>query len=85
MGLTLAQITSVQADAAALPFEKKIFDAVVSTDSYNFWGRDPEVFPVCARPLCCQRGGNGQYYNKLLITCFTICLFALFLTGDCFI
>lgn len=34
MGLTLEQITSVQADATALPFEKEFFDAVVSTDSF---------------------------------------------------
>ncbi|MPN51611.1 hypothetical protein SDC9_199259 [bioreactor metagenome] len=35
MGLTLEQTTTVKADAAALPFEKEFFDAVVSTDSYN--------------------------------------------------
>ena len=42
MALSHAQIIPVKADAEALPFEKGFFDAVVSTDSYNFWGRDPE-------------------------------------------
>lgn len=41
MGLTDEQITPVKADAEALPFEKAFFDAVVSTDSYNYFGRDP--------------------------------------------
>lgn len=41
MGLTDEQITPVKADAEALPFEKEFFDAVVSTDSYNYFGRDP--------------------------------------------
>ena len=42
MGLTSEQVIPVQADATAFPFEKDFFDAVVSTDSYNYWGRDPE-------------------------------------------
>jgi cyclopropane fatty-acyl-phospholipid synthase-like methyltransferase len=41
MGLTENQVTPVKADATALPFEKNFFDAVVSTDSYNYFGRDP--------------------------------------------
>ena len=41
MGLTQAQITPVKADATDLPFEKDFFDAVISTDSYNYFGRDP--------------------------------------------
>ena len=41
MGLSDEQITAVKADAAALPFPKAFFDAVVSTDSYNYFGRDP--------------------------------------------
>lgn len=36
------KITSVKADAINLPFEKEFFDAVVSTDSYNYFGRDRE-------------------------------------------
>ncbi|MEG1185189.1 MAG: class I SAM-dependent methyltransferase, partial [Eubacterium sp.] len=41
MGLNATQIIPVKADATALPFEKEFFDAVVSTDSYNYFGRDP--------------------------------------------
>lgn len=40
-GLTESEIVPVKADATALPFEKEFFDAVVSTDSYNYFGRDP--------------------------------------------
>lgn len=40
MGLTSEQIVPVKADACDLPFEKEFFDAVVSTDSYNYFGRD---------------------------------------------
>ena len=42
MGLTEEQIVPVKADAEHLPFEKEFFDAVISTDSYNYFGRDPE-------------------------------------------
>ncbi|MBO4312890.1 MAG: class I SAM-dependent methyltransferase [Desulfovibrio sp.] len=41
MGLSREQILPVKADANALPFERDFFDAVVSTDSYNYFGRDP--------------------------------------------
>ena len=41
MGLSREQVIPVKADAADLPFEKEFFDAVVSTDSYNYFGRDP--------------------------------------------
>ena len=41
MGLTESEIVPVKADATDLPFEKEFFDAVVSTDSYNYFGRDP--------------------------------------------
>ena len=40
MGLDKSQIIPVKADATDLPFEKEFFDAVVSTDSYNYFGRD---------------------------------------------
>ena len=36
MGLCEEQIVAVKADATDLPFEKEFFDAVVSTDSYNY-------------------------------------------------
>lgn len=40
MGLTKEQIVAVKADATALEYEKEFFDAIVSTDSYNYFGRD---------------------------------------------
>lgn len=40
LGLTDGQITPVKADACALPFAPDFFDAVVSVDSYNYFGRD---------------------------------------------
>lgn len=40
MGLTEEEITAVKADATDLKYEKEFFDAVVSTDSYNYFGRD---------------------------------------------
>lgn len=41
MGLSDGQIIPVKSDAQALPFEPNFFDAVVSTDSYNYFGRNP--------------------------------------------
>lgn len=42
MGVLDGQIHPVKADAAeGLPFEQQFFDAVVSIDSYNYFGRDP--------------------------------------------
>ena len=42
MGVPDGQIHPVKADAAeGLPFERHFFDAVVSIDSYNYFGRDP--------------------------------------------
>ncbi len=40
MGLKKKQVIPVKADAAGLPFEKEFFDAVVSIDSYHYFGRD---------------------------------------------
>ena len=40
MGLTENKIVAVKADAENLEFEKEFFDAVVSTDSYNYFGRN---------------------------------------------
>ncbi len=42
MGLDRNQIIPVKADATNLPFAKEFFDAVVSTDSYNYFGRDEQ-------------------------------------------
>lgn len=42
LGIRRSTIHPVQADAAqGLPFEHAFFDAVVSIDSYNYYGRDP--------------------------------------------
>ena len=41
MGLRDDQIIPVKADATDLPFEEKFFDGIISTDSYNYFGRDP--------------------------------------------
>lgn len=40
MGIDKDNLIPVKADASDLPFEKEFFDAVVSTDSYNYFGRD---------------------------------------------
>lgn len=40
LGLDRERIIPVKADAANLPFEREFFDAVVSVDSYNYFGRD---------------------------------------------
>lgn len=40
MGVDRSRLIPVKADAMDLPFEKAFFDAVISTDSYNYFGRD---------------------------------------------
>jgi len=42
LGFDKDRICAVKADAMDLPFEKEFFDAVVSVDSYNYFGRDPD-------------------------------------------
>lgn len=42
MELSEQQIIPVKADALNLPFEKNFFDAVVSIDSYHYFGRNSE-------------------------------------------
>ena len=56
MGLTDAQIIPVKADAEALPFDKEFFDAVVSTDSYNYFGRNPDYLDEKLLPFV-KKGG----------------------------
>ncbi len=51
MGLTEKEIASVKADATDLPFEKEFFDAVVSIDSYNYFGRDEEYLDTKLLPF----------------------------------
>lgn len=51
MGLGEEQIMPVKADANALPFQNGFFDAVVSTDSYNYFGRDPAYLDAKLLPF----------------------------------
>lgn len=51
MGLTSQQIIPIKADATNLPFDKEFFDAVISTDSYNFWGRSTQYLDDCLLPF----------------------------------
>lgn len=55
-GLTEEQIVPIKADATALPFAKEFFDGVVSTDSYNYFGRDPEYLDQKLLPFI-KKGG----------------------------
>lgn len=41
MGIDREKLIPVKADACKLPFEKDFFDGIISTDSYNYFGRDP--------------------------------------------
>ena len=56
MGLSEKQIVSVKADANDLKFEKEFFDAVVSTDSYNYFGRDTAFLDEKLLPFV-KKGG----------------------------
>ncbi len=56
MGLTTEQIIPIHADANDLPFAEETFDAVICTDSYNFFGCDPEYLGKHLLPFI-KRGG----------------------------
>lgn len=56
LGLDEKQIIPVKADATALPFEKDFFDAVVCTDSYNYFGRDNSYLDNCLLPFVKPNG-----------------------------
>ena len=56
MGIERSRIIPVKADATALPFEKEFFDAVVTTDSYNYFGRDESYLDEKLLPFV-KRGG----------------------------
>ena len=56
MGLTEDQIIPVKADATDLKYEKEFFDAVVSTDSYNYFGRDEKYLDERLLPFV-KKGG----------------------------
>ncbi|MBQ6922357.1 MAG: methyltransferase domain-containing protein, partial [Clostridia bacterium] len=59
--LTDAQVLPVKADAEALPFEKAFFDAIITTDSYHYFGRDPAFLD--ARLLPFVKPGGYLYYS----------------------
>ena len=56
-GLTNRRIVPLKADATALPFATDFFDAIVSVDSYNYFGRDPSYLGTHLLPLV-KRGGE---------------------------
>ena len=56
MGVPDDRIIPVKADATALPFPEEFFDAVVSTDSYNYFGRDPAFLDSKLLPFV-KKGG----------------------------
>ena len=56
MGLADEQVIPVKADAEALTFEKEFFDAVISTDSYNYFGRNEEYLDSKLLPFV-KHGG----------------------------
>ncbi len=56
MGLTDKQIVAVKADAENPPFEPDFFDAVVSIDSYNYFGRNESYLDEKLLP-CVKKGG----------------------------
>lgn len=56
MNLSPEQITPVQAEATQLPFEKEFFDAVISTDSYNYFGYDPQYLDSSLLPFVKPNG-----------------------------
>lgn len=56
MGLNSNQIIPIKADAEELPFAKEFFDAVICTDSYNFFGRDKDYLGSKLLPFV-KKGG----------------------------
>ncbi|HJJ38868.1 MAG TPA: class I SAM-dependent methyltransferase [Methanocorpusculum sp.] len=56
-GLTPDKITAVKADANSLPFAENSFDAVICTDSYNYFGRDPKYLEKSLLPFV-KHGGQ---------------------------
>ncbi|MBR0599356.1 SAM-dependent methyltransferase [Sinanaerobacter chloroacetimidivorans] len=56
MGLTSEQIIPIHADAHALPYSEEFFDAVVSIDSYHYFGCKEEYLGKHLLPLVKQGG-----------------------------
>ncbi len=56
MGLTQEEIIAVKGDATDLQYEKEFFDGVVSTDSYNYFGRDARYLDEKLLPFVKEGG-----------------------------
>lgn len=56
MGLSEDEIIPVKADAEDLHFEEGFFDGIVSTDSYNYFGRNPAYLDEKLLPYL-KKGG----------------------------
>ncbi|SMC40579.1 SAM-dependent methyltransferase [Papillibacter cinnamivorans] len=56
LGLTSRQIIPLQAEAHALPFADEFFDTVISVDSYQYFGLDPDYLGKHLLPLV-KHGG----------------------------
>ena len=63
MGLTEEEIIPVKMDATDLKYEKEFFDAVVSTDSYNYFGRDEKYLDDKLLPFV-KKGGYIYIVEK---------------------
>lgn len=53
------RLVPVKCDATDLKFEDRFFDAVVSTDSYNYFGRDESYLDRCL--ASCVKSGSYVY------------------------
>ena len=56
LGFGEDRICATKADAMSLPFEKEFFDALVSVDSYNYFGRDKDFLGEKLLPFI-KKGG----------------------------
>ena len=56
MNMTEDEIIPIKADANDLQFEKEFFDAIISTDSYNYFGRDEKYLDNKLLPFL-KKGG----------------------------
>lgn len=62
-GVARDRIYPIKTDACDLPFEKNFFDAVVSTDSYNYFGRDEKYLDEKLLPFV--KNGGYVYISVL--------------------
>jgi len=60
-GLSEKEIIPVKADAENLPFEREFFDAVISLDSYNYFGRNTAYLDAKLLPFL--KPGGLMYFS----------------------